>query len=370
MGTPPPESTDPVTRLPEPGWLPDPARLDLERYWNGWNWTAQTRDRVTRAPYHSAAPSSGRPGNASPLRLRWVMALALTAVVAVVAVVMSTNAGLRPWDPPQASEAGVGVPEQAGLDYPVFGSDSTVIHLATGMVVQQESIDVTWLLASNDDVVAQVDDAMREALAQNPYVFVSGWRVRVEPARASVLPDYIYPADEAERRRVATASAVAAILADPSMIAASSARTTVGALHDAVLRVGSYDSEVGAFIEAGERPETSARVARSQEAYGVLVDGSAVCNGYAQAFHLLAAGAGITSVVVTGEANGGVTTGAHAWNRVLIDGEWLVVDTTWDDAQDALPRRDYLLLNPDDMLLRTRVANNSWVVDANMGMFQ
>ncbi len=367
MTTPPSEPRGEVQGPPQPGWLPDRARSDLERYWNGWDWTHHTRELGTQTAYAPATSPSGVEGRRPPSIRRWIMALALTAVVTLA---VGAYTGLLPTGATLTSNDAVGVPEAADLEYPVFGSDSTVIHLATGMVVQQESIDVTWLLASGDDVVAQVDDAMREALAQNPYVFVSGWRVRVEPARASVLPDYIYPPDEAERRRVATASAVAAILADPALKALPDARTVVGALHDAVLRVGSYDSEVGASIEAGERPETSASVAQSQEAYGILVGRSAVCNGYAQTFQLLAAASGITSVVVTGEANGGVTTGAHAWNRVLIDGEWLVVDTTWDDAQDALPRRDYLLLNPDDMLLRTRVANNSWVVDANMGMFQ
>lgn len=85
-------------------------------------------------------------------------------------------------------------------------------------------------------------------------------------------------------------------------------------------------------------------VARSQEAYGILVDGTAVCTGYARAFQLLASAMGLTSVMVTGEADGGVTT-------------------------DALPRRDYLLMNPRDPRMETRAANLYWVVDANAGMY-
>lgn len=346
--------------------MPDPSDRDLERYWNGWDWTQLTRDRITgkvHAPGTLATASTPRP----PLVRGWIMMLALATAVAVSAAAYANMLPTWALRPAQAFMAEPAGPEVA---YPVFGSDDTVTYLARSLVAQQESIDVSWLSATGHDVVAEVDDAMAEAQAQNPYAFVSGWRIRVQAARAQVFPDYIYPADEAERRRAETASAVAAIVSDPSVTASSDVRDTVGALHDAVLRAATYDREAAAAIDAGGRPGTSARVAQSQEAYGILVAGTAVCNGYAQAFQLLAAASGITSVVVTGEANGGVTTGPHAWNRVLIDGQWLVVDTTWDDAADTLPSRDYLLMDPTDARMSSRAANDYWVVDANAGMYQ
>ncbi len=406
MTTPPAEPRGQAASLPPPGWLPDPGNTNpgntnpgntgpgntgpgntgpgntgpgntnpsatnphnarLERYWNGWNWTDLTRERVTTAEYAPGQTQPETTGRRPPLVRPWIVALALAAVLAVGAAAYT---GFLPsWVP--ASQASKEIPAGAVVGYPVFGSDGTVTYLARGMVAQQESIDVTWLVLTGRDVVAEVDDAMAEAQAQNPYLFVSGWRVRIERARAQVFPDYIYPADEAERRRVATASAVAAILAVPSVAASADASQKVGALHDAVLRASSYDQAASAAIVAGGRPETSANVAQSQEAYGALVAGAAVCNGYAQAFQLLAAASGITSVVVTGEANGGVTTGDHAWNRVLIDGRWLVVDTTWDDVFDTVPRRDYLLMNPSDPRMATRAADSYWVVDANTWMYQ
>lgn len=353
-------------QLPDPGWLRDPHDTDLERYWNGWNWTDLTRDRITHAAYGpgmTQTETTRRP----PLVRPSIVVLALAALIAVGA---AAYADLLPSWVMRAAQISAEAPAGAEVGYPVFGSDATVTYLARGMVAQQESIDVSWLLATDRDVVDVVDDAMSEAQAQNPYAFVSGWRIRVKVASAEVFPDYTYSADEAERRRVDTANAVAVILTTASVTAASDASTTVVALHDAVLRAATYDHEASAAIEAGARPETSPTVAQSQEAYGILVGGSAVCNGYAQAFQLLAAASGITSVIVTGEANGGVTTGAHAWNRVLIDGRWLVVDTTWDDAIDVLPRRDYLLMNPTDPRMSTRTANTYWVVDANMGMYR
>ncbi|MBR1865451.1 MAG: hypothetical protein IJ801_02980 [Lachnospiraceae bacterium] len=62
-------------------------------------------------------------------------------------------------------------------------------------------------------------------------------------------------------------------------------------------------------------------------AYGALVNGDAVCNGYAEALKLLLDCAGVPSEFVTGTA-GGVE---HAWNLVKLGDEWYHMDATWDD---------------------------------------
>ena len=67
-------------------------------------------------------------------------------------------------------------------------------------------------------------------------------------------------------------------------------------------------------------------------AYGVLLEGAGVCDGYAYAFWLLCNLAGINCIRVSGDAtdeNG--NSEAHAWNKVQIDGLWYNVDVTWDD---------------------------------------
>lgn len=64
-------------------------------------------------------------------------------------------------------------------------------------------------------------------------------------------------------------------------------------------------------------------------AYGALVNGRAVCDGYTQAFQYLLQRVGIQSFMVTGAGNGG----NHAWNIVRIDGKYYNVDLTWDDQE-------------------------------------
>jgi len=214
-----------------------------------------------------------------------------------------------------------------------------------------------------------VQDAMDEAMLQNPYAFVNGWSMSISTARVRVEPRYTYSAAEAERRRVATKKAVDAIVATPEISQAKDVRAKVTAIHNAVLRAATYDTAAGNAIAAGVTSAASPEVAASQQAYGILVDGTAVCTGYAMTFQLLAQASGLQSVVVTGIATSGVTTGGHAWNRVLIDGKWLVVDTTWDDATDTRIGTDYLMIGIHDPLMKTRTIDTDWVVDSDAAMY-
>jgi hypothetical protein len=66
-------------------------------------------------------------------------------------------------------------------------------------------------------------------------------------------------------------------------------------------------------------------------AYGVLVEGSGVCDGYSYAFWLLCSLAGINCVRVSGTATADGISDLHAWNKVQVDGLWYNVDVTWDD---------------------------------------
>lgn len=73
-------------------------------------------------------------------------------------------------------------------------------------------------------------------------------------------------------------------------------------------------------------------------AYGALVNGRAVCDGYAEAYQCLLREAGITSHIVVGYSvnpSSGKGEG-HAWNLVELDGEYYYTDVTWDDQGDDL----------------------------------
>lgn len=64
-------------------------------------------------------------------------------------------------------------------------------------------------------------------------------------------------------------------------------------------------------------------------AYGALVEGSAVCEGYAKALQLLLNSVGISCITVTGR----LSSEGHMWNMVRIGGDWYNTDVTSDDGE-------------------------------------
>lgn len=66
----------------------------------------------------------------------------------------------------------------------------------------------------------------------------------------------------------------------------------------------------------------------SCEAYGALVTGSAICEGYAKAFKLLCDRSGIPCEIIGGTVEGE----PHMWNYVQLGGSYYLVDATFDDS--------------------------------------
>ncbi|MCR4813645.1 MAG: hypothetical protein K5879_02325 [Lachnospiraceae bacterium] len=61
---------------------------------------------------------------------------------------------------------------------------------------------------------------------------------------------------------------------------------------------------------------------------GLLLDGKANCQGYADAFNMLCKMAGLQSKSQSGSAEGNL----HVWNIISLDGIWYSVDVTYDDT--------------------------------------
>lgn len=108
------------------------------------------------------------------------------------------------------------------------------------------------------------------------------------------------------------------------------------AIHDYLLLNIAYDYE---NYKKNTVPDDSYTM------YGALINGVAVCQGYAYSAKLLLEMAGIEAHIVTGTANGI----AHAWNKVRIGGEYYNLDVTWDDpVPDVKGRVTYGYFNVTD----------------------
>lgn len=75
-----------------------------------------------------------------------------------------------------------------------------------------------------------------------------------------------------------------------------------------------------------------------QNAYGALVEGKAVCNGYAKAYQHLMKEVGIPTWYIRGVSVNPATNTqiGHAWNLVKLDGKWYYTDVTWDDQGENI----------------------------------
>jgi hypothetical protein len=109
------------------------------------------------------------------------------------------------------------------------------------------------------------------------------------------------------------------------------------AIHDYLVLNVNYDDS--------RKPGSDAHTA-----YGAVVNGTAVCQGYAEAARILLSMAGIENYTRTGTAGGE----NHMWNVVVLDGEAYHMDVTWDGG-----------LNMDD---GTRVVSHAYLnlTDAQM----
>ncbi len=113
----------------------------------------------------------------------------------------------------------------------------------------------------------------------------------------------------------------AEILAAPEI---TSAKGIIGrelAVHDKIMEMNTYDDDCADNGDAEHLSHT---------AYGSLITGTAVCDGYAMGLAYLLQGLHIDALVISGDAGGG-----HAWNIVKQGSDWYEVDATWDD-QDGL----------------------------------
>lgn len=114
----------------------------------------------------------------------------------------------------------------------------------------------------------------------------------------------------------------------------------IKAAHDFIIHNSKYDDRL---FSIGKIPD------ESHTAYGNLVLGIGVCEGYAKAMKYLLDGLKIESEIVVGQSRNQ----SHAWNLVNLEGEYYHIDSTWDDPIDSsgeqVLRYNYFNLTDEDI---------------------
>ncbi len=109
------------------------------------------------------------------------------------------------------------------------------------------------------------------------------------------------------------------------------------AVHDWMVYNAEYDTNMLSQLPNYEEDPDN------DNPYGFLVHRKGICKGYTSSFQLLMDILGVECISVQGEADG-ASEGweEHAWNMIRLDGDWYVVDCTWDDPLSRGPVGDAL----------------------------
>ena len=226
-----------------------------------------------------------------------------------------------------------------------FSSDETVTISDTGKGEKREYPGVQVTLPEPLQGEAEAKKLYAAFTRDNPQFFYIGNIYGFDGHQSGGSSRFtsfklVYTMNAAERReaRVALDAVVDDLMALLSETATDFEKEL--ALHDALAARCTYDgTAAGAEAPAETYPQAFS-------AYGALVKGKAVCEGYARAMQLLLDEAEIPATVVTGFDE---NRQPHMWNLLTIDGRNYHLDVTWDDSGDQI-RHTYFNLTSRDIL--------------------
>lgn len=112
-------------------------------------------------------------------------------------------------------------------------------------------------------------------------------------------------------------------------------QTKILTVHDYIIEHATYDIE---------KNQTGESAYHSNIAYGPLIEGYAICGGYADAMAIF--------LTKLGYRNYKIASATHVWNAVYLDDKWMHLDLTWDDpvseqGVDYLYHKYFLVTNSE-----------------------
>ena len=241
-------------------------------------------------------------------------------------------------------------------DYRVTANSALSEYLAINMLTGSVTIDLREFPESED--TEYLVDAWKEAVYQNPLILgANGASVSADGESMTVY--YDTDAKTMKEKQVEIMAEVKRIVGEVISNDMSELEKEL-AINAYLCEIAEYDMEALENAEENDFETVDEEFNDSFTPYGVLINGIGVCASYAGAFKLLADAVGLECIVVTGYLNG---TLPHAWNKVKIDEEWHVVDTTNNDNEVLF---NALLNLSDGVAGKVLVESKDFVLDAKI----
>lgn len=219
-----------------------------------------------------------------------------------------------------------------GVTLPTYCASPAELQFAIETMAFQMLDTAQFNVSGISDFDAVVEAAMN-GIQEHPGYFSIITRYGYSYTSSRITVELFYSQTPAE---VMTARQAADSIINSIITTGMSEYDKEKAIHDYLVNTVRYTQNL-----VGDKPYTM---------YGALVDRSAVCQGYAEAFDYLCELAGIDAMIATGMAYQGGSGVRHAWNIVRIDGAYYHVDATWDDptTQNGSDVLQYFYFNLTD----------------------
>lgn len=218
------------------------------------------------------------------------------------------------------------------IEVQVTANSAMSEYIARHMLETEAAIDLSAFPESAD--TEKIVDAFFEAQYQNPLVLgVQGGSIDTE--NRTLYVEYDFDKEVTSQKQEEIKQKVSEIVDEIITADMSDAQKGL-AINTWLCENAIYDNDALANAELYSFTRVDEEFYDSFTAYGILMDGVGVCASYSAAYKLLADAAGLDSIVVTGYLDGSVP---HAWNKVQLDEEWYIVDSTNNDndvIQNAL----------------------------------
>ena len=257
------------------------------------------------------------------------------------------------------SETG-GAVSELEQEYEVTANSALSEYLAVNMMNANPMISLADFPESSDQ--SYLLDAWEEAVYQNPMVLgVTGASILGDGKTLAV--SYDTEADVIREKQAEIAAETERVVSEIITDDMSELEKEM-AINQYLCDTAEYDT--AALENAGENDfeDVDEEFNDSFTPYGVLLNKTGVCSGYAGAFKLLAEEAGLECIVVTGYLDGELP---HTWNKVKIDGEWQIVDSTNNDNELIF---NALLNLPDTAADKVLVEDERYVLDSKLDSYQ
>lgn len=195
----------------------------------------------------------------------------------------------------------------------------------------------------------EVSQAVSELERRHPEIFwINGYTIKYNDVSAEITLKVMnqYPAETLKQMSAELEKQVESALREIN--ASGSDYDKALAVHDYLVEYTEYNV---AAVNMGKGLWSTA--------YGCLIERSAVCQGYAQAFQILTNRLGLECGICSGDAKGE----PHAWNYIKLNQQYYWVDVTWDDPVSDNDHLDWIhhgyFLIDDAMLSRSRTFSSN-----------